>query len=138
MIKQITDSKTFLDISDKLKEVRDCDLKQSSLYNYMVAGIYNKKIFTFASYDKDKMNGCLILTLIELSSDLCLNILFVWIDRHYPKLWEEYIEFIDKKAKEFRVRKIIGITKRSVKVIERKYGKYGYHKLYNVFVKEMI
>jgi len=138
MIKQITDSKTFLEISDKLKEVRDCELKQSSLYNYMIAGIYNKKIFTFASYDKDKMNGCLILTLIELSSDLCLNILFIWIDRHYPKLWKEYIKFIDKKAKEFRIKRIIGITKRSVKVIERKYGKYGYKKTYNVFTKEVI
>lgn len=104
----------------------------------MIAGIYNKKIFTFASYDKDKMNGCLILTLIKLHQDLCLNILFVWIDKHYPKLWKDYIEFIDEKAKEFKVKKIVGITKRSAKLIERKYGKYGYRKIYNVFAKDVI
>ncbi len=136
-MKQITDSKTFLEICDKLKYVKDCELKQDTLYGYMVAGIYNKKIFTFASYDKDRMNGCLILTLIELHSDLCLNILFVWIDRHYPKLWIEYIKFIEEKAKEFKVKRIMSITKRDAKVIERKYGKYGYKKKYNVFIKEM-
>jgi len=137
MIKQYKDSKVFLEICDKLKEVKNCELKQSSLYNYMVAGIYNKKVFTFASYDKNRMNGCLVLTLIELSGDLCLNILFIWIDKHYPKLWKEYIKFIDEKAKEFKVKKIAGISKRSAKSIERKYGKYGYHKTYNVFTKEM-
>lgn len=138
MIKQINDNKYFLEICDKLEEVRDCELSQSSLYSYMIGSLYNKKIFTFASHDKDKMNGCLILTLVMLHSDLCLNILFVWIDKHYPKLWKEYIEFIDKKAKEFKVKEIIGVTKRSAKLIERKYGKYGYKKIYNVFVKEVI
>lgn len=139
MIKQYENSKTFLDICDKLNEIKDCELNQNSLYNYMIAGIYNRRTFTFASYDKNKMNGCLILTLVNnLNSDLCLNIIFVWIDKHYPRLWREYIKFIEEKSKEFKVRKIIGTTKRSVKAIERKYGKYGYRKTYNVFEKEMI
>lgn len=138
MIKQYKDNKTFLEICDKLEEVKDCELSQSSLYNYMVGGLYNKKVFTFASYDKDKMNGCLVLTLAKLSSDPCLNILFVWIDRHYINLFKEYIKFIDKKAKEFKIKKIIGVSKRSAKLIERKYGKYGYKKTYNVFTKEVI
>jgi len=138
MMKQITDSETFLEICDKLNEVKDCELKQNTLYGYMVTGIYNKKVFTFASYDKDKMNGCLILTLIELHSESCLNILFVWIDKHYLKLWREYIKFVDEKAKEFKVKRIMSITKRNVKAIERKYGKYGYEAKYNVFIKEMI
>ena len=138
MIKQYKDNKIFLEICDKLEEVRNCELSQSSLYGYMIGGLYNKKIFTFASHDKNKMNGCLILTLVVLHSDLCLNILFVWIDKHYPKLSKEYIEFIDKKAKEYEVKEIIGVTKRGAKLIERKYGKYGYKKTYNVFTKEVI
>lgn len=138
MIKQINDNKTFLNICDKLKEVKNCELKESALYSYMIGGIYNKKIFTFASYDKDKMSSCLILTMgNNLNSDLCLNIIFIWIDKHYPKLWKEYIEFIESKAKKFKAKKIIGITKRSVKVIEKKYGKYGYKAKYNVFEKEI-
>ena len=138
MIKQITDSQTFLEICDKLEEVKDCELKQSTLYNYMIGGLYNKRVFTFASYNKGKINGCIILNLAEFNSDLCLNILFVWIDKHCPQLWKEYIKFIDKKAKEFKVKKIISISKRSAKLIERKYGKYGYKKVYNVFAKEVI
>lgn len=138
MMKQITDSKTFLEICEKLKYVKDCELKQNILYGYMIGGLYSKRVFTFASYDKDKMNGCLILTLIELHSEPCLNILFVWIDKHYLKLWKEYIKFIEEKAREFKVKKIMSISKRSVKAVERKYGKYGYEAKYNVFIKEMV
>ena len=138
MIKQYENTKIFLDICEKLKEVKNCELEEKALYGYMVGGLYNKKVFTFASYDKDKMNGCLILTLAQLGSAPCLNVLFVWIDAHYPKLWKEYVEFIDKKAKELKVKKIVGISKRSAKLIERKLGKYGYKKLYNVFAKDVI
>lgn len=138
MIKQYKDNKIFLEICDKLKEVRDCELNQNSLYNYMIGGLYNKRTLTFASYDKDKMNGCLVLTLIILNSDLCLNILFVWIDKHYPKLWKEYMEFTEEKAKESKAKRIISITKRNAEAIERKFGKYGYKAKYNVIVKEVI
>ena len=138
MIKKITDNKTFLEICDKLEEVRDCEINQNTLYNYMIGGLYNKRVFTFASYNKDKMNGCLILTLIKLHQDLCLNLLFVWIDKDYTGLWKKYIEFIDKKAKEFKAKKIVGITKRNAEVIERKFGKYGYKAKYNVIEKKVI
>lgn len=137
MIKLYKDNKTFLEICDKLRYVKDCELKQNTLYTYMIGGLYNKRTFTFASYDEYKMNGCLVLTLIKLNFDLCLNILFVWIDRKYPKLWKEYIKFLDKKAKEFKVKRIINITKRNTKAIERKYGKFGYYKKYSVIVKEV-
>lgn len=137
MIKLYKDNKTFLEICDKLRYVKDCELKQNTLYTYMIGGLYNKRTFTFASYDEDKMNGCLILTLIEFNADLCLNILFVWIDRHYPKLWKEYMKFIEEKAEEFKVKKIISLTRRNAEAIERKYGKYGYENKYNVIVKEV-
>lgn len=138
MIKKITDNKTFLEICDKLIEVRDCELSQNSLYKYMVAGLYNNRIFTFASYDKDKMNGCLVLSLVNLNGDLCLNLLFGWIDRKYSKLWSEYMKFVEEKAKEFKVKRIVSVTKRNAEAIERKYGKFGYKAKYNIIVKEMI
>jgi len=137
MIKQYKDTNVFLEICDKLKEVKDGELSEKSLYGYMTAGIYNNKIFTFASYDKGKMNGCLVLTLIEINQIMGLDILFVWLDAHYPKLFKEYIAFIDEKAKEYKAKRIISITKKSAKLIERKYGKYGYKKVYNIFVKEV-
>ena len=87
--------------------------------------------------NKGEMNGCLVLTLIELNQIMGLDILFVWIDVHYPQLFKEYIAFIDKKAKEYKAKRIISITKKSAKLIERKYGKYGYKKVYNIFVKEV-
>jgi len=138
MIKQCKNNDEFLNITDKLEEVRDCELSQNSLYSYMVGGLYNKQTLTFTSHDKDKMNGCLILTLINLHSDLCLNILFVWIDKHHTKLWKEYMEFVEEKAKEFKVKRIIVVTKRNAEVIERKFGKFGYEAKYNVIVKEVM
>ena len=83
------------------------------------------------------MNGCLVLTLIDLNQIMGLDILFVWLDAHYPILFKEYIAFIDKKAKEYKAKRIISITKKGAKLIERKYGKYGYNKVYNIFVKEV-
>lgn len=138
MIKQYTDTNVFLEICGKLKEVKDGELSEKSLYGYMVAGIYHNKTFTFASYDKGKMNGCLVLTLVYLNNIVGLDILFVWMDAHYPKLFKEYIKFLDKKAKEYKAKRIISITKKSAKLIERKYGKYGYKKVYNIFIKEVI
>lgn len=137
MIKKVTDNKTFLEICDKLVEVKNCELKQSSLYDFMIAGLYNKKIFTFASHDKGKMNGCLVLSLIKLNIGMSLDVLFVWIDRHYPNLWKEYVQFVDNKVRELKVKRIIIVSRRSEKVIERKLGKYGYHKIYNVFAKDV-
>ncbi len=136
MIKLYEDPKIFLDICDKLKYVKDCEIKQKTLYNYMIAGIYNKKIFTYASYDKDKMNGCLVLSLAkDLIGDLTLFMVFIWIDAHYPKLTGEYIELAEKKAKENGSKKICFITKRDPKVVKRRLRKYNYIKKYSIFEK---
>lgn len=138
MIKQITDNKTFLDICDKLNEVKDCELNQNSLYNYMVGGLYNKQTFTFVSYDKDKMNGCSVIFINkDIIGELTLFLIFQWIDPHYLKLWKEYMKFIEKKAEEFKVKKISFTTNRSEKAIDRHLGKYGYRKIYNVIEKKI-
>ncbi len=138
MIKKITDSKTFLEICDKLKYVPDCKLKENILYSYMVSGLYNKKILTFASYDGE-MNGCAVITISnDITGDLTLFVMFLWIDPHYRKLWKEYMKFTEEKAREYKVKKISFTTSRSEKAIERKMGKYDYKKVYNVIEKEMV
>ena len=121
------DNDDFLNICDKLKETRDCRLKESRLYSYMVAGKFNDKIFTYVSYDRDKMNGCVILALErDIIGDLTLFIIYMFIDRQYPKLSVEYVNFIEKRAKELKADKISFTTHRNSKAIERKFGKYGY------------
>ena len=139
MIKQITDSKTFLEICDKLKDIPDCKLKKNKFYTYMIAGIYNEKTLTFASYnDKGELSGCSVITIgDDILGELTLFVVFLWINPHYRKLWKKYMEFIEKKAKEYKCKKISFTTARSENAIDRQMGKYGYSKKYNVIEKRM-
>jgi len=140
MIKQITDSKTFLEICDKLKDVKDCKLKQDKFYTYMIAGIYSEKTLTFASYaDDGELSGCSVITIgDDITGELTLFVVFQWINPHYRKLWKDYMKFIEGKAKEYKVAKISFTTARSEKAIDRQMGKFGYKKIYNVIEKEVV
>jgi len=138
MIEQINDSNTFLNICDKLDDVPDCKLSKKALYSYMVSGEYNKHTFVYASFDGD-MNGCAVVTINkDITGDLTLFVVFLWISPRYRKLWKEYMKFIEKRAKEFKCRKISFTTARSEKAIDRQMGKYGYCKKYSVIEKEVI
>ena len=140
MIKQVNDSKTFLEITDKLEFVKDCKLSKKVLYTYMIAGIYNEKTLTFASYDdKGRMNGCAVITINnDITGDLTLFVVFLWISPHHRKLWKDYMKFTENKAKEYKCKKISFTTSRSEKAIDRQMGKFGYKKVYNVIEKEVI
>jgi len=136
---EIKDKDGLREICSKLKYVRDCPIDEESFYFYLYAGIINKRIFSYANYIDGKMNGCLVLSLgRDLSSDLILSLVFTWIDKHYPKLWIEFVKFTEEKAKEFGVDRILINTKRNAKAIERKLGKYGYLQKYIIFEKEVI
>lgn len=137
MIKEVKDTKTFLEITDKLDFVKDCKLSKSQLYSYMISGEYNKRIFVYASF-KGSMNGCTVLTVNKgITGELTLFVVFLWVSPHYRKLWKDYMKFIENKAKEFKCKKISFTTNRSEKAIERQIGKYGYYKAYNVIEKRM-
>lgn len=140
MIKQVNNSKTFLDICDKLEFVKDCKLNKKVLYSYMIAGLYNGKTLTFASYgDKGEMSGCSVITINnDISGDLTLFVVFQWISPHYRKIWKKYMEFTEDKAKEYKCKKISFTTARSEKAIDRQMGKFGYKKIYNVIEKEVV
>lgn len=127
----------FMEICNKLKEVKDCELTKEKLFNYMYAGLQNKKTFSFASYDGE-MNGCIVLTVGKnLIDDLAVYVIFIWIDKHSPKLWLKYMKFIEDVAKQFKAKKMIGSTKRNAEAIDRKLEKYGYKVTYNILEKNL-
>ena len=140
MIKQTNNSKTFLEICDKLSDVPDCKLSKKVLYTYMIAGIYNEKTLAFASYDdKGGMTGCSVITINnDITGELTLFVIFQWINPHYRKLWKDYMKFIENEAKEYKCKKISFTTSSGEKAIDRQMGKYGYKKMYNLIEKEVV
>ena len=138
MIILCKDNKEFLNICNKIKLVKNPKLTEKTLYNYMISGLYNKKVSTFVSYDKDRMNGCLILLLtIDILGEPTLGMIFTWIDSHYPKLILEFMNIAIKKAKELKAKKIVITTNREEKVINRRIGKYGFKKNFSVWEKRI-
>ena len=138
MIKLCKDDKEFLNICDKLSLVKGAKLTQDKLYKYMIAGLYSDNVFTFISYDKNKMNGCTILLLTnDILGELTLGMIFSWIDAHYLKLYGEFIEIATEKAKELGAKKIIITTNRKEKIINRRLGKYDFKKAFSVYEKRI-
>ena len=114
MITLCKDSDNFLDICEKLKEVKGVRLTGKILYTSMIAGLYNNQVFTYVSHDDDRMNGCLILLFTkDQLGELTLVLFFVWIDPHYPKLHKEFIEIATEKAKELKAEKMSILTSRN-------------------------
>lgn len=139
MIKQIFSNDIFLKICGKLEKVEKCRLSANTLYTYMLSGIYNKDTFTYVNYNDGEMNGCLVLRLFRnAEGDLALLMLFIWIDAHYPKLLEEFVNLGNKKAKEINAKKIYFISDRNEKVIKRRTSKFGFKKVFNTYAKEVI
>jgi len=138
MIKLIDDTNIFLEICDKIKEVKCCELKESVLYNYMITGLYGQHIFTYADYDK-QLNGCVVFAVQEdIKKDTIIHIIFLWIDKHYPKLLKQFQNIIEDKAKEFKVKKICFTVKDNTPAVERKAARDGYKKTYYIYEKEMV
>jgi len=138
MIILCKDSFEFLNICDKIKLVKNPKLTENNLYNYMVSGLYNKQVFTFVSYDNNKMNGCLILLLTtDILGELTLGMIFTWIDAHYLKLLSEFINIATEKAKELKAKKICITTNRKENVIDRRINKYGFNKAFSVWEKRI-
>lgn len=136
---EIKDKDGLREICDKLKYVKDCPIDEQSFYFHLYAGLLNKQIFSYATYKDEQMKGCLVLSLgKDLSTDLILSLVFVWIDKHYPKLWIEFVKFAEEKAKELGANRILINTKRNAKAIERKLNKYGYSQKYIIFEKRLI
>ena len=132
MIKQTFNNNTFLEIVDKLKEVKNCKLSGNTLYAYMLS----KDTFSYVSNDNEKANGYLVLKrFIDNEGNISFLMLFVWIDAHYPKLLKEFILFVNEKAKELGIKKIYFVATQNEKVIERR---TGFKKAFTTFEREVI
>lgn len=132
MIKQTVDNNIFLEIIDKLKEVKNCKLSANTLYAYMLS----EDTFTYISYDNEIMNGCLVLKrFIDNEGNISLLMLFIWVNPHYSKLLKDFIELGNNKAKELKAKKIYFIANRSEKAIERR---TGFKKVYTTYIKEVV
>jgi len=139
MIKQCQDNNVYLEILDKLKEVKNCKITPKILYTYMISEKINKSAMTLVSYDKDIMNGCVVLKIIRDDfGELSFFMTFIWIDSHYPKLLKEFIDFGNNKAKELNIKKIIFSTGRKENVIERRMSKYGFKKISSTYERRVI
>jgi len=139
---QIKDKDKLREICDKIKYVKDCPIDEQSFYFHLYGGMITGKILVFVNYENGKMNGkmngCLVLELgKDLSPDLILSLVFVWIDKKHTKLWKEFVKFTEEKAKELKANRILINTKRNVKAIERRLNKYGYSAKYTIFEKEV-
>jgi len=140
MIKLCDNGDEFLNICDKLtsEKLKGIKLTQNKLYNFMTAGLFNKNIFTYVSYNNDKMNGCLVLVYArDILGDPVLSLLFIWINAHYTNLLKQFIEIATDKAKELKVNRICFQTNREERVIKRKMGKYEFKKVFSVFEKRI-
>ena len=136
---QIKDKDKLKEICDKIKYVKDCPIDEQSFYFHLYGGMLTGKILVFAKYRNDKIIGCLVLELgRDLKPNLILSLVFVWIDKKYPKLWIEFVKLTEEKAKELKVDRILINTKRNVKPIEKKLNKYGYNAKYTIFEKKVI
>jgi len=94
MIKQCQDNNVFLEILDKLKEVKNCKITSNTLYTYMISEQIDKSAMTLVSYDKDIMNGCVVLKIIKDDiRELSFFMTFIWIDAHFPNLMKEFLDF---------------------------------------------
>jgi len=135
---QIKDRDGLREIVDKIKYVKDCPTDEQSFYFHLYAGMITGKILPFADYENGQMKGCLVLELgRDLSSGLILSLIFVWIDKKYPKLWIEFVMFAEEKAKEFLADRILINTKRNVEAISRRLEKFGYVARYTIFEKKV-
>lgn len=132
----ITNKVDLLDITEKLKYVKNCPLSEQSFYFYIWNGIQKGIMFPYASYKNKKMTGCMVLLLTnDLKPGYILNLIFIWIDKKYKNLWKNYLMFTFKEAKRLGANRIQINTSRNPKVIKRRLGKYGFKIKYNVFEK---
>ena len=132
MIKQTFDHNIYIEICDKLKDVKNCKLKANTLYAYML----DKDTFTYTSHDKDKMNGCLVVKSFRDNEGISsLLMLFIWIDPHYSKLHKAFMEIANTKGKELGAKRMYFIANRNEKAIERR---TGFRKVYSTYMKEVV
>lgn len=94
-------------------------------YKYMRSGLLNHRILPFIAYNENnRMIGCTVISISQSSmhSEYVLYIQWAWADPHYPKFWRKGMKLLKDLCKQFKIKKMVGNTKRLPKAMERKFG----------------
>ena len=96
---------------------------------------FGKCIALVSFNDKKELNACAVLFLkVNPFEGQILWLEWVWSDGHDLKLGKKFMEKIEDIAKELKIKKIAGATKKGVKAITKK---YGFKETYRVMEKEV-
>lgn len=118
-------------LNSKLEKI-DCD----KFFDYFTKALAFGKCITLVSFnDKKELTACAVLLLKSMPFEgLILWIEWIWSDGHDLKLGKKFLKRIEDIAKELKIKKIAGATKRGFKAITKK---YGFKETYRVMEKEV-
>ena len=118
-------------LNSKLEKI-DCD----KFFDYFTKALAFGKCIALVSFnDKKELNACAVLLLKSMPFEgLILWIEWIWSDGHDLKLGLKYLKRIEDIAKELKIKKIAGATKRGFEAITKK---YGFRETYRVMEKEV-
>jgi hypothetical protein len=93
-------------------------------YTYMRMGMLNHRILPFVAYDKGEMIACTVLSISQspMHKEEVLYIQWLWVDPQYSTFWKKGIELLYELCNQFKIKKMVGNTKRLPKAMERKFG----------------
>ena len=117
--------------NSKLEKI-DCD----KFMDYFTKALAFGKCICLVSFnDKKELNACAVLLLKSMPFEgLILWLEWIWSDGQDLKLGKKYLKRIENIAKELKIKKIAGATKRGFKAIAKK---YGFKETYRVMEKEV-
>ena len=96
---------------------------------------FGKCIALVSFNDKKELNACAVLFLkVNPFEGQILWLEWVWSNGHDLKLGKKFMKKIEEIAKELKIKKIAGATKKGVKAITKK---YGFKETYKVVEKEV-
>lgn len=139
MITLVGTKDNFLEICDKVDLLKGVRLTQKKLYSLLVASMYHPGVFAFKSVEDDKMNGCMVLLSgVDQLGEKVVSLVFVWIDAHYPKLHNKFIEQAVDTGKFVGATRLSIQTDKKEKVMNRRLGKFGFKQACCIYEKEVI
>ena len=103
----------------KLEKI-DCD----KFMDYFTKALAFGKCIALVSFnDKKELNACVVLLLKNNPFEgMILWLEWIWTDGHDLQMGKKYLKRIEDIAKELKIKKIAGATKRGAEAIIRKYG----------------
>lgn len=117
--------------NSKLEKI-GCD----KFMDYFTKALAFGKCIALVSFNnKKELNACAVLLIKSTPFEgLILWIEWIWSNGHNLKLGNKYLKRIENIAKELKIKKIAGATKRGFKAIAKK---YGFKETYRVMEKEV-